>query len=243
MSTPPTPDASIEDKLQFLINSAVNANLQFQEMRTLLSSNQTRITKAESKIADLEKEVKSLKNTVNNSEQQSRTLSIRILGLSPSEDELNGPDKPAATAKLVYDRILRPILSHAKTNGKLSSIPSISNTIQKAFRTARTLTASSSPPIIVNLVTPAIKTVIFTSKRDALPAPSAADKANGAKRITLSEDLTPDSFACLKSLREDKRVARAWSIDGHIRFVRAGDNDNTIVKVSSVYDSPDIILK
>jgi hypothetical protein len=245
MSTPPLPNASIEDKLQFLIQSAVNTNTQFQEMRNLLTSNQVRIEQTEGKVAALESEVKRLKVTVNNSEQQSRTLSIRILGLAPSEDEINGPDKSAATAKLAYDRILRPILSHAKTNGKISTIPSISNTIQKAFRTAKISpsSASSSPPIIITLTSHAIKTAIFSSKKDALPPPSAADKANGAKRITLSEDLTPDNFACLKALREDKRVARAWSVDGQLKYIKAGDNDNIINRVPSIYEPLDTIIK
>jgi hypothetical protein len=240
--TPPAASASIEDKLQFLINSAVTSQTQFQEMRSLLVANQSRIELTESKVTDLEAEVKKLKVAVNTAEQQTRTLSVRILGLSPVEDEVNGPDPHLATAKLVYDRILRPILSHAKTNGKISTIPSLVNTITKAFRTSKLTSTSSSPPIIINLASSAIKTVIFSSKRDAMPQPSPADRSNGAKKLTLSEDLTPDTFAVLKCLRDDKRVSRAWTVDGHIRFIRSGDSNNTIVKVKSVYDSVDSIL-
>jgi hypothetical protein len=237
MSKPPAISASIEEKLQFLIQSAVDTQAQMSEMRTLLVTNQDRIEKTEVKVKSLEDEVKKLKLIVNSNEQQKRILSVRILGLAPSDDELNGPDPQAATAKLAYDRVIRPILTHAKTSGKLSSIPSCANSVTKAFRTAKLVNLNSSPPIILTLSSSSIKTVIFSSRRDALPPPSAADKANGAKRLVLSEDLTTDSFSFLKALREDKRVNRAWSIDGQIRFIRADDPSNTIMRVRSVYDS------
>jgi hypothetical protein len=244
MSIPPPPssDASLDEKLQFLIQSAVNTQCQFTEMRTLLQNNQVRVAQAESKIVSLEAEVKKLKESVNSSQQQAKLLTVRLLGLSPSDDEINGPDPSVATAKLAYDRILRPILNHAKTNGKISSIPSLSNTITKAFRTSKLSSNNSSPPIIIQLASAPLKTAIFSSKRDALPPPSAADKANGAKRISLSEDLTADSFQFLKALRDDKRVSRAWSVDGHIRYIAADDNDNVIRRVKSIYDSLDSIL-
>jgi hypothetical protein len=242
MLPPPAADASMEDNIRYLIQFAVESQVQAHETRNLLLANQSRITQTEAKVATLQDEVNHLKVIVNTNEQQKKTLSLRLLGLAPSDDEINGPDPSAATAKLVYDKIIRPILANAKTKGKIANVPILSNTIAKAFRTSKPTQPNISPPIIVMVVSPAIKLAILTNKKDALPLPSPADRANGAKRITLNEDLTGDSFALLKALREDKRVSRAWSVDGNIKFIRANDSDNIIHRVKSVYDPLDKIL-
>jgi hypothetical protein len=94
----------------------------------------------------------------------------------------------------------------------------------------------------VTFTSPAVKLTRLTNKRDALPPPTAADKANGTKRIIRSEDLTQDTFNKLKSLHEDKRVSRAWSVEGQLKFIKAGDVNNIIHHVRSVYDPIDVIL-
>jgi hypothetical protein len=43
-------------------------------------------------------------------------------------------------------------------------------------------------------------------------------------------------------MRDDKRVAKAWSVDGCIRFTLASDPDNIVHKVKSVYDSIDSLI-
>jgi hypothetical protein len=245
MLTPPPQDASMEDNIRFLIQFAVESQKQYVETRSLLTDNQTRIKKTEDQVVALTAEVKKLKETVNSREQQSKTLCVRILGLSLSEDEMTGPDPAAATAKQAYDRIIKPILISSKAKGKIASVPNISNVITKAFRTAKPSLHRSSPPppIILHLSSPSLKTVIFSNKKDALPTPSDTEKAAGTKRFILCEDLTADSFAFLKKLREDERVARAWSVDGQMKFIKVNDSSNTIMKVRSIYDPIDNIFK
>ena len=55
------------------------------------------------------------------------------------------------------------------------------------------------------------------------------------------EDLTPPTFKMLKMLREDKRVARAWTVEGRIRYVL--EKEDTIRTVSSVFDHLDTFLQ
>jgi hypothetical protein len=189
--------------------------------------------------------VKQLKETVNANEQQKKSLSLRLLGLPPSEEELNGPDVNAATAKIAYDKVIRPILTSAKAKGKIASVPSLANTIVKAFRTAKLSPSqpNNSPPIIITVISPNVKIAIMTNKKGNIPIPTPTDRSNGVKHISLNEDLTADTFSLLKSMREDKRVARAWTVDGNIKFIRANDPENIILRVKSIYDPIDTILK
>jgi hypothetical protein len=167
----------------------------------------------------------------------SRALCIRIINLPVVDDEVNGPDSAAATAKLAYDRVLRPLLTAAKTKGKISSVPNVSNVISRAYRLARPSNSSPPPPIIVHLVSPNIKSILFIMKKEAMPRLSDAERAQFQKRLLLTEDLTPPTFAFLKQLKGNERVSRAWTVEGQIRFIKEGDSDNIIHKVRSVFNT------
>jgi hypothetical protein len=232
----------MEENIRFLIQAAVNNNVQHNETKALLTANQARLASAESKITKLETEVKQLKEVINHREQQSRILCIRITNLPVADDEINGPDPSAAAAKLAYERVIRPLLSAAKTKGKISSVPTLPNVVSKAFRVAKPSAAAPPPPIIVHLVSPHLKTVIFTMKKEAMPRLSDTERAQFQKRLLLSEDLTPPTFAFLKQLKSDERVSRAWTVDGQIRFIKEGDTNNFVHKVRSVFNTIDSLF-
>jgi hypothetical protein len=234
---PPAPNASMEENIRFLIQAAVNTNVQLIETKALLTSNQARLTSAENKIDRLEAEVKQLKETVNHREQLARALCVRVINLPVADDEINGPDPAAATAKLVYERVIRPLLTAAKTKAKISSVPTLPNVINKAFRVAKPTASSPPPPIIVHLLSPNIKSTIFIMKKEAMPRLSDTERAQFQKRLLLTEDLTPPTFAFLKQLKSDDRVNRAWTVEGQVRFIKEGDPNNIIHKVRSVYNS------
>jgi hypothetical protein len=240
--TPPAPNASMEENIRFLIQSAVNTNQQLAETKALLTSNQTRLTAAESKINRLESEVKHLKEAVNHREQLARALCIRVINLPVADDEVNGPDPAAATAKLVYERVIRPLLTAAKTKAKISSVPTLPNVISKAFRVAKPISSAPPPPIIVHLLSPTIKSIIFIMKKEAMPRLSDAERAQFQRRLLLSEDLTPPTFAFLKLLKGDERVNRAWTVEGQVRFIKEGDPNNIVHKVRSVYNTVDSLF-
>jgi TolA-binding protein len=234
----------MDENMKYLIQGMANTQSQLSEMKTLLTSNQSRITQLEDQVCGLNGEVKQLKETVNLREQQARNLTVRILGLPVTEDEVNGPDPAASTARTAYERIIRPILSAAKTKGKISTLPALQNSVAKAYRTSKPTSASTNPPppIILHLTSSSVKIAIFSARKDALPKPSKAESAAGMKKFLLVEDLTPPTFAFLKLLKEDKRVERAWTVDGQIKFIKAGDKENIICKVRSIYNSIDSLF-
>ena len=233
-----------EDKINFLVQSASKTEQQLAEFREAITSNKVRITTVEHHLGALEQEVKQLKGLVNIREQQGRNLAIRVIGLAMTEEERTGAEPSKATAKLVYDRVLKPMLGAAKDRNKLATLPQLSTAVTEAFRLrARSGVAPTGAPpmILVKLSSPAIKSAIFAVKKDALPAPSAAEKDSGTKRLMIVEDLTPPTFKMLKMLREDKRVARAWTVEGRIRYVL--EKEDTIRTVSSVFDHLDTFLQ
>ena len=218
---------------------------QLLDTRTLLTANQERIVTLESKVNTMGKEIKTLKEIVNHREQQGRTLNIRILGLPSSEEEAHGPDASAAAAKTAYDKIIRPLLASEKSKRIISTLPTLPNAVTQAYRMkSRFAPAKAGPiPLMITLSSPAIKLAIFRAKKDALPTPSDADKAAGSFRFTITEDLTSPTAEFLKQMRGDKRVARAWTVDGAIRYVRVGDKDEYVHRVRSVFDTLDAILE
>jgi hypothetical protein len=240
--SPPAPNASMEDNIRFLIQSAVNTHNQFQETKALLTNNQTRLVKVESDVSQLSTEMKQLKELVNFREQMARSLCVRIVNLPVTEDETDGPDSSAATAKLAYERIIRPLLVAAKSKSKISSVPALQNTVFKAYRLSKPTARLPPPPIIVHLVSANVKTAIFISKKDAMPKLTDQEKALGHKRLFLSEDLTPPTFAFLKKLKEDSRVNRAWTVEGQVRYIKEGDSENIVHKVRSVFNTIDSLF-
>ena len=119
------------------------------------------------------------------------------------------------------------------------------NAVTQAYRMkSRFAPAKAGPiPLMITLSSPAIKLAIFRAKKDALPTPSDADKAASSFRFTITEDLTSPTAEFLKQMRGDKRVARAWTVDGAIRYVRVGDKDEYVHRVRSVFDTLDAILE
>ena len=73
------------------------------------------------------------------------------------------------------------------------------------------------------------------------PSPSAAETDNGVKRYVMVEDLTSPTYSLLKALQDHSGVAKAWTIEGRIRFART-DKPNTVIKVKSVYEHVEKIV-
>jgi hypothetical protein len=60
-------------------------------------------------------------------------------------------------------------------------------------------------------------------------------------KYSFFEDLTKASFRQLKKIQADERVESAWTVSGAIRFKVTGDD--TIFKVTSIYDTVDDVIE
>jgi len=234
----PGKGATTDQRLDYLTKLIESVVLQGSETRSLLEETRSLLTKEKEKVTILEAEVcglkkdmRSLQDTVNFREQAARSLSIRVIGLPASEEEANAPDPDKFAAKKVYETILCPILNGAKAMNLIKSVPSLTNTISKAFRLGRFNPNSSlSSPLIITLSDPLIKLAIFKAKK--LHLPPTADKT---KKYLIAEDLTPPTFSKLRELRDHKDVDKAWTVEGRIRYTLTEDKDKFVHKLPSSY--------
>ena len=197
-------------------------------------------------VAKLNHEVLLLKEKDNSRDQQSRGSAVRLFGLATGEEE-DTADPAKALIKRVYDCIVKPVLSAAKSNKQLDSVPSLANTIADAYRVGKAKQAivGQPPPlplpIIVKFVSPAIRLAFLRNKKASLPSPSAAEIQAGVKRYSVVEDLTPTTYKKMREMANSLEVDKVWSINGRLRYTVPGDK--TIYKVKSVFASVSEIIE
>jgi len=265
--TPPAPSSTADDKLNYLMS----AMTELLSLNTITQKKvielEARTEVVETSVADLRREVTHLKTsmgaeisalkteliavktTQNARDQQQRSLSIKLSGLPVTEDEKKSADPDKFLAKKIYDKLLKPILTAAKDNGHIESVPTLNNCISEVERmkiwskpapTIPGASASVKPPaipiVIIRLTYADVRLAVLRNKKDNTPAPTQADKALGSIGFFLNEDLTPSTFKALRTLQSDDRVDKVWSVDGRLRFVLSGDSDRKVIKVKNVFD-------
>jgi hypothetical protein len=241
------PNATMEEKLDlalFWLASMAKQQAQVNKLEERVAALETKVASQDATINTLVKENKASKEMANSRDQEARGNTIRLFGLPVSHDETSGA-KPLSN--IVYDRILKPILTAARTKGDISSVPHAANLIDECYRSGRpaagaTASASDTPlPIIIKL-SRIHRTAILKNKRLNIPSPTDAEKAAGIKRFIVVEDLTPANHKVMKDLQADDRVEKVWSVDGRLRLVLNGE-DKSVKKVKSVFDPIDTIIQ
>ena len=215
------------------------------EMITQLS---TKVTNLEAKVETLEKEMKDMQGNVNDREQYARSWSIRINGLDVSKEEEDRLGKDRAVMKKAYDRVLKPILQAAKDEGVIESVPSSyynllenGHKLQYFKRPGAKPSKPGPPAVIVRFSSRFMRNTVLRNKRKHTPNPSAAEVVAGSSKYSIYEDLTRMNFQLLKSLIEDTRFSKCWTVDGKIRFILAEDSTNRIHIVTNIHQSLDVI--
>jgi hypothetical protein len=271
--TMPGSDASADQKLDFvmkmvseiMVNTAATSE-RFSALETAVASVDSKVDtidaafasyrkETDSKLSAMQDEIVNVKTAANSRDQLLRMKSIKLAGLPITDEESKAADVEKFLGKRVYDKILAPILTAARENDEIETVPTLAKTIEEIRRVKNWNQSSSNtnipglhsklpapPIIIIKLCSPQIRLAILRYKKLNTPAPSSADRAAGCKGFFISEDITQPTAKLLKELNDDERVERAWTVEGRIRFIRAGDKDRRIVKVKSVFDSISTIL-
>jgi hypothetical protein len=238
------PNASMDEKIDLILFFMAGMAKKLEVINKLevtVANLEAKSTSQEATITSLCKEVKSLKENINNRDQADRGNTLRLFGLPMSREE---SDSSKTTAAVVYDRVLKPILSAAKTKGGVPSVPQLATLVSDCYRVGKPSSpdsSSSAPPIIIKFLNPHHRLAILKHKKDNTPSPSDAERAAGFKRFILVEDLSPANHKLLKDLQNDERVEKVWSVDGRIRFVLSGE-DQSVKRMKSVFDSIENII-
>jgi len=231
--------ATVDKKLDIIIGNLSELSAKFDRLEAKVSTLQAVSDSHGAAIAGLEKEVKLLKEAGNLRDQQSRNTVIRIFNLPVSEGESTDGNKGLSSK--VYDRVLKPVLAAAKTKGDIAVLPQAGTVIEDCFRTRAAAASGGVAPVIVKLANSKMKTVILRNKRDNIPAPSRAEAAAGALPAFMVEDLTPATHQKMMEIKQDRRIAKIWTVEGQIRYTLV-TSPNKILKVRSVFDSVESIL-
>jgi hypothetical protein len=218
----------MEEKMDQILAIILNTNGIVERLESEFKVVKTQVVELQKEVVSIKKELRTVKESVNRSELASRNLSVRILGLPVLEDET-----PSSIIKQAYEKILKPILTAAKNNQKLEAIPQQKTLIEDGYRLKNFQKDNQDrplpPPVIIKLSNKTIRTIIFQNKREAIPAPSAAEIARGVKQYFVVEDLTLPTLKKIKELRDDDRVTKVWTTEGAIRF--------------TLKDTPDVVRK
>lgn len=211
-----------------------------QDIKVTVAQQQIRVTQLETTVASLSQQVYTLQNTVNAREQESRKLSVRITGF-PLTDEEKAATDGKFLSRAIYDRLLVPILNFAKSKSYIDRLPQLANTVSSCYRVGDPAAkVGSSPPIILKFCNDTVRLAILKSKRTSTPAPSVSEKAMGAVRYSINEDLTVNTYKKVRELLDDRRTKSVWTVEGRIRFTLP--DDKKVYSVNSVFDSVDTII-
>jgi hypothetical protein len=231
---------SIQEQLNEILALLRSQGTEIFETKKMLADSQAKVSKLENKVLVLENEVKRLKEGANDRDQLDKGRTIRLFGFPVSEEETASDGGKAFQAK-VYDRVLKPCLTSAKTNGDLQTIPQFSTAIEKIFRAGKSSNQDRPAPIIVKFTSESYRYAVLRHKKNALPAPTAQERASGSRKFVIVEDLTPANYKMLKQLQGREEVAKVWSMEGRLRFVLKSNTDK-VFRVKSVFDPVESII-
>ena len=198
-----------------------------EEVRALQHDSDAHLERIEA----LERDMRSQKDLSNQQQQQLRSLTLRLLNFPVVAGEKE--DNYSGLKTRVYDRILKPLLSAAKSSKLISTLPQLGSVVEACFRPFNATTSNTPPPVIIKLVSRPIKLALLKHRKE-LPKPSAEESTAGISKFALVEDLTYDTHKAFISLSKSTKTSKVWTQDGLIRFVLTGKS--AVHSVKSVYD-------
>jgi hypothetical protein len=161
--------ASMEDKMDIVLSLLLKQAKQLSIYENKINALETENKKLNSNINTLNREVYSLKNSMNSREQQMRGCSVRLFGLPMSEEETGATDGGKALAARIYDKILKPILVAAKSKGP---VPGCASVVEECYRAGRPgPDKGKPPPVVIKFTSRLIRLTILRTKKAGMPAP------------------------------------------------------------------------
>ena len=240
-------DPATAQQLDLIINMLKDQSTAINDTKALLAASQAKVSVLETKVATLEftvdalsADVTSLKEQLNVKNQEGKLNNARLFGIPLSDEETTATDGGEAFKKIVYDRFIKPCLNAARANGDIPTVPHAANVISKIYRLGKP-SGTRPPPLLISFANHDLRNAVFRNKKTCFPSPSDVEKTNGVKRYVMVEDLTSPTYKLLKELQDHTAVAKAWTIEGRIRFSRV-DKPDEVVKVKSIFNHVEQII-
>ena len=221
-----------DQKLDLIISELASLKQQCAEiahLATRVSSLEAKVEEQDATIKSLKADVLNLKIVSNIREQQLKSNNLRLLNFPGSNDE-------TGLAAKVYE-VIKPLLAAAKKSDQIPTLPQLNNALEEVYRAGKFSPGSNKPPppIVLKCSSALVRQAILKHKKQHLPPP-----AEGAKRLYITEDLTPATHRKLKELLVDERVEKAWTLSGSIWVVPVATK--VAKKIKSPFETNDKIL-
>ena len=207
-----------------------------QSLEKLLTDSIAATKALKEEVAVKDKVISSMKLKLNSLEQHNRKWSIRVNNVVIPDDEASDPIR---VMHHTYQQALLPILQGALQKGDIDSLPGFDELIE----TAHILPGKDSnrpKPIIARFYSRNLRAAVFRHKKEFAPKSISSANSRSYLKFPIFEDLTGDTFSCVKALSDDQRTGAVWTINGVIRYKLNGET--TVRKVTNVYESVDTIL-
>jgi hypothetical protein len=231
--------AGLNGKLEGMskkLDALENLPSRLSRMETLLEKATAENSSLRKALSYKEEQVNSLLTRLNNLEQHHRSWSIRINDLPiPAAIESNNKE----VKKIVYDKLLLPILQGAVQKGELDAVPPVERTLEYAH----ILPAKNDGKrqVIARFFERDHRDAVFKCKKEFAPRsrPSAPDRP-GRYCFPFFEDLTRTNFNKMRSIANHELVAACWSNGGVLKY-KLKDSEQ-IKSVSNVLDTVENII-
>ncbi len=153
--------SSLKETKDLLLASLARVETLESEVRSL-----------KSQVSTLNKDVFSLKDQLNTRNQADKACIIRVFGFPVGDEEAGATDGGDSTKKRFYDRLLKPVLTAAKTAGDIATVPHAATAVASFYRAGKVSASSNSPPpLVITLANQDLKLAVLRHKRRNLPLP------------------------------------------------------------------------
>jgi hypothetical protein len=171
--------------------------------------------------------IKQLSDQLNRCDQDSRSKSLRIVGLP-----LNANSTTDEVIESVNTNVLQPVIQAAVSKGEIrdSAIPDKLLLLDSAYVIPSK--KGTSPSAIVKISSQYVRNLVFRHKKEALPKDHHPETRKERCKYAIFEDLTPGNHALLRTFADDRRVKSAWSYNGQIKFKLL--NSETVYRAKSL---------
>jgi hypothetical protein len=188
-------------------------------------------------LAKKDKVIAQLTEQVSRIDQNSRSSTLRILGLP-----ITSETSTVLIPEIIFKEVLAPVIAAAKACGDIPEQATFTSysLIVNAFPIPAKSNATSCT-VIVKLSSELIRGLVFKHKKDSLPKVNDSSSNRVRNKYSIFEDLAPSTHALFRSIADDPRVKSIWTYSGQIRF-RTKDSD-TVYKVKHLTDTVDTVIK
>jgi hypothetical protein len=191
-----------------------------------------------SELSKKDEKIAQLSDQVNRLEQNTRSTSLRIIGLP-----ITTASPSSSIPEIVFKEIIAPCLAAARAAGDIPASTSTlhpHSVILNAFAIPSKKNAASNT-VILKMSSDILRSCIFKHKKEALPSLHETSSGRVRSKYGIYEDMSPANHAHFRIFADDSRVHKIWSYSGQIRFKI--HNSETVYKVKSLSDTVDSIVK